>query len=627
MNQIYQLTPLGFSQSPGEKEVFAALSKLGDHYHIFYSVNWLAEKDYQREKFQGEADFVIFDSCRGALLVIEVKGGSIRYDRGEWFQANRKTGEEKKTYPVKQGSDSMHCLRNEFAKRKERDSNLNYPYIGYAVWFPSEELSKKDLPLDCPSQITLDIKSLVDVDKAISTACDYWQKNLNRHERCFKQSDIKEVLNVIAPVMRAVHPLQYYAHQDRNEQFIRMTSEQSRLIEFLDEQREAVIKGSAGTGKTVLAIEKARRLSESGEAVLFLCVNKALKEHLRNLHWLDNVDFHTFDSLSRLFTDTYDFIKYFDLDFIKYFDLESADLCSPEGYFNIQDYHGTNQFEARKKAFVKWLKDDSAKLDEYPSLQWNYKHLIIDEGQDFQPDWLDALRGRIAGSFYVFCDLKQLVHQNQLDQREQLEKWFSKAQCTFSLSRNCRNTLQIAKIAYNSVNLVLKDQDKLIQGNAVNLYESKKPADTRNFTSKIIEKILEDRILHPEGVVLTMETVKQSILKPSLINIDRNDAHYILSVDKLTMIPFTTVRKFKGLEAEAVILTDVSLTNFLDEDWRHRFYVGCSRAKHELHIIFQDVSEQSINQALKMIAPDTYLDIDSTLENLALLLGGEWRSI
>ena len=43
--------------------------------------------------------------------------------------------------------------------------------------------------------------------------------------------------------------------------FNRMTMEQTRLIEYLDEQRVAAIQGGAGTGKTMLAIEKARRLS------------------------------------------------------------------------------------------------------------------------------------------------------------------------------------------------------------------------------------------------------------------------------------------------------------------------------------------------------------------------------
>ena len=47
----------------------------------------------------------------------------------------------------------------------------------------------------------------------------------------------------------------------REEQFIRLTREQSILLDFLEEQDRAVIGGGAGTGKTILAVEHARRLA------------------------------------------------------------------------------------------------------------------------------------------------------------------------------------------------------------------------------------------------------------------------------------------------------------------------------------------------------------------------------
>ena len=49
---------------------------------------------------------------------------------------------------------------------------------------------------------------------------------------------------------------------------------------------------------------------------------------------------------------------------------------------------------------------------------------------------------------------------------------------------------------------------------------------------------------------------------------------------------FTTARKFKGLEADVVILVDVDESAFSNEENKRLFYVGASRAKHNLDIIF-----------------------------------------
>jgi superfamily I DNA/RNA helicase len=48
---------------------------------------------------------------------------------------------------------------------------------------------------------------------------------------------------------------------------------------------------------------------------------------------------------------------------------------------------------------------------------------------------------------------------------------------------------------------------------------------------------------------------------------------------------FTTVRKFKGLEADVVICIDVDEDTFSNDTNRNLFYVGTSRAKTWLDIV------------------------------------------
>ena len=60
----------------------------------------------------------------------------------------------------------------------------------------------------------------------------------------------------------------------------KLTLEQRDVLADLDSQPRVVVNGGAGTGKTVLAVDAARRLAFAGQRVLFLCFNKLLAAKL-----------------------------------------------------------------------------------------------------------------------------------------------------------------------------------------------------------------------------------------------------------------------------------------------------------------------------------------------------------
>ncbi len=76
--------------------------------------------------------------------------------------------------------------------------------------------------------------------------------------------------------------------------------------------------------------------------------------------------------------------------------------------------------------------------------------------------------------------------------------------------------------------------------------------------------------------VLTCKTLQTSILSRE------SDGEMYLY--KGVRVPFTTCRKFKGLEADAIILIDLD-ANSLMKDENKLAYVGASRARHELFMI------------------------------------------
>jgi superfamily I DNA and RNA helicase len=62
---------------------------------------------------------------------------------------------------------------------------------------------------------------------------------------------------------------------------IRLTEQQARLLRALGTRKRAAICGGAGTGKTLLAVERAKSLARLGAKTLLLCYNRGLADHLK----------------------------------------------------------------------------------------------------------------------------------------------------------------------------------------------------------------------------------------------------------------------------------------------------------------------------------------------------------
>ena len=63
-------------------------------------------------------------------------------------------------------------------------------------------------------------------------------------------------------------------------QLCRLTEEQTRLLDATELVQSARVEGPAGSGKTVLALEKARRLAATGKRTARICYNRPLADAL-----------------------------------------------------------------------------------------------------------------------------------------------------------------------------------------------------------------------------------------------------------------------------------------------------------------------------------------------------------
>ena len=538
-----------FNGSMGEMHLSEMLKRLPDTYYIFHSARWNQRRqrsNYPKQHYVEwrEADFLIFYPLRG-IISLEVKDGAITFTRSEgWLRINRHTGEPKQIDPMYQAQRSMFYYKDLLANEVPDISCQ----VCAAVWFTSADRMKMEggYPHNYQKETVLwanDMATPESIQQAINGIFDFY--SFDRHDR--NPDDVKRVIDAIAPEFGAFESIKT-ARLTAQTLFHRMTAEQSRLLDYLEEQQVAAIHGSAGTGKTMLAIQKAQRLAEQ-DKVLFLCFNVLLKEFLQTQYAHPNLTIANLDSLY------------------------------------------TQKTRKRLPSGAEGAAEKQRLLEEF-LLDWqlydlDYKHIIIDEGQDFANDHLEALHSvalENGGCFYVFYDKHQFV------QGAAMPTWIDDMECRLVLSRNCRNTHEIAVTSTRPVGIAEEKVKMRLDVLGTNSVISKPSMFLLSGKAQLLEALdarityyIQAGVPREQIVVLTMKTVATSLIEPADYRLSERNALSLEQADG--MILFTTVRKFKGLEADVIICVDVDADTFESERMRNAFYVGTSRAKLFLEIM------------------------------------------
>jgi hypothetical protein len=392
----------------------------------------------------------------------------------------------------------------------------------------------------CPSEIVLDAEDIARPEAAVRRVFGYWHKALPGR-KALSLEEGERVLEALAPSFSIVRSLRQTL-DEREEQFVQLTDEQARVVQYLDEQRHAAVHGAAGTGKTLVAVEKAKRLASPTEPVLFLCYNTALKTFLETNQLHPNVHYATFHGFAR-------------------------EVIGPNG-----------SLEDAEQALLAHLIDDGP----IP-----YTHLLVDEAQDFKREWLDYLNHRFRnGVFYLFYDRHQLVQADDA-------RWLDDVPCRLVLSRNCRNTDPIARVAYRAAGLSISPSLGVTGPRPV-LHVAADETRAIELATALLEAAQGGgRTPAHEFAVLTLDTLPNDSPWRRL----RLGGKEVKDIPAAGRVTLTTARRFKGLEASLVIVADADFRKAEDPDWRRRLYVACSRGRHAVHIITAN-SEADLGPAI-----------------------------
>ena len=265
------------TRSSAERRFFKLLQRspsLGQRATAYHSMN-LSRHDYKRV---GELDFVI--TTPRDVLVLEVKGGGVSCQEGIWTFTDR-FGEEHRTTegPFRQARSGMFSL--EHRVRDELGSRIGGALVfGYGVIFPDCDFDVSSVEWE--PDLVLDARLLRRegaLDVGLERMLEHWRQ-LTPDRTGLSPEDYVGLGRLLRPDFDRIPPLRARADQ-LDVAMEELTEEQFVALDFLADWPRLVFLGGAGTGKTFLAAEAARRHAAEGATVLYICPRPRLAAFLR----------------------------------------------------------------------------------------------------------------------------------------------------------------------------------------------------------------------------------------------------------------------------------------------------------------------------------------------------------
>lgn len=268
------------TDSRAETLVYYLLKEqLSEEFTVVHSLPWLSTAVREMggaTTVTGEIDFLIVHPELG-VLAVEVKGGAHRV-QGLAF-VHVKSG--RVTRAVEQVRRNTHGLARWLGV-----SPCLRLKIGYALVFPDSDFREEivstalvDVTAEPPESIVVDRRQMTRIGQRICEILSYWKKSLCNPPLGPARRD--ELLNTLCPSFDGT--LAWGSRVVWDEQmWLRLTPEQSAVVDDVITGKRLVVAGWPGTGKTLVLIESAKRLLRQNKRVLVLTFNALLAQFIRD---------------------------------------------------------------------------------------------------------------------------------------------------------------------------------------------------------------------------------------------------------------------------------------------------------------------------------------------------------
>lgn len=534
MARCYPPEPEFTEKTAAEKKVWDILRRdLPDEALLFHSVQ------LRHQRAEHEIDLlVLLPGC--GVAVIEVKGGLISVEDGKWYQSGAKEKHPLKESPMAQVQSASHALRellgihmgSRFTSRIADVVCL--PYTGWPADYSS---------VGIPRDLVVDREQVEDLAAHLRAAIEQRGAGSSTLAPEFAERMVRHLNGDTGALGSSPAEVDYAQAMSNEDLQETLTARQVILLSSTRSLDRVQFLGGAGSGKTWMALKKAKDLAKEGKRVGLFCYNKGLGLYLQSEvdTWRQNKPVHTGE-----------FHEY------------ARALGVPDG-------SGPEYFEVELPQHLLALAPD---LPEAQKLDV----VIVDEAQDFASEWWEALlactKDPAHGPVYAFMDNRQDVYR----------RWEGEFAGDGSplvpihVDDNLRNTRRIA----DTFKQLIGSNSKLRGGEGLAVrFVDCATEDAVEVASDCVDAVLDEGWANNQVALLTTNRrhpIHQEHFENNTIDSDYWPAFH---ADEEEF--YGHVLGFKGLERSVVILC---VNGFKDiARATEQLYVGFSRARSLLVVV------------------------------------------
>jgi len=507
---------------------------LNDDYSIYHGVHWTRIESGQFSVY-GEIDFVIIGPS-GKILLIEQKSGFLEETE---LGLQKKYSDKVKNIPFQITRNSyglQHGLHKIFGKQSIQIENLLF-CPDYVV----QKLGSAGLP---PERIVDASRknNFIEIIKSILVSNEVDPDKIKKIH--FYLTDILEIVPEVNSIIGQTETL-----------YTKLSGGLANWAQCIDCNpfRLRVI-GTAGSGKTQLAMSVYRSSIKQGRKPLYVCYNRPLADHIASIAPIGG-EIATYHQLA---------------------DRISKKLGSPI------DFNGPNPYKSMEDLMNKYLPNPNDYFDD----------LIVDEGQDMNQQWADNLLKLITPSgkaWWLEDPMQNLYGRDKVD----LNNWVVlKSEHNYRTPRNMLNEINLFLNLKNPIESLSP-----INGNSIDVLFYKEQNELIPRTIQAIDMAIEMGYNKKNIAVLTYRGRENSALTP-FTQIGKYILHAPLqkyddqgnTLYSDGEIEIDSVHRFKGRAAPCIVFTEVDFEK-LDENAIRRIFVGATRSTLKLIIVMSKRSK------------------------------------